>query len=570
MPATLPTNFNDFIHWAWPQFEPYYQDLIARSLTADNVAGWLADWTRVSKTVAETYSRLHVASTLNTADADAEKQYRSFLSDVLPRVEAAEQQLKQKLLASRLEPAEFGIPLRNMRTEAELFREANLPLLNEDRQLSLEYNKIVGTQSVMWNGEEVTMQQMRSVLLNPDRAARESAWRLYAQRWSASRAAINANWQKLIDVRRQIAANAAHPDYRSYKWRDLLRFDYTPDNCMEFHAAIEEVVVPAATRIYAAARARLKVDALRPWDLDPEYPAYPIYLPALHPFRDIPELMSKTAHVFQQVDPQLGKYYATMRRENLLDLDSRKGKAPGGYCTEFLISERPFIFMNAVGIRDDVRTMLHESGHAFHVFETNHLPYYQQLQVTMEFAEVASMAMELLAAPYLSDQRGGFYASMDYVRDRIEHLEHIILFWPYMAVVDAFQHWAHTHSEGRDPAACDAKWAELWRRFIPGIDWSGLDDALMTGWHRKQHIHRSPFYYVEYGLAQLGAVQVWRNALQDQAGALAMYRKALSLGGTVSLPELYKAAGAKFAFDAGTLREAVDLIETTIQQLNSK
>jgi oligoendopeptidase F len=326
-------------------------------------------------------------------------------------------------------------------------------------------------------------------------------------------------------------------------------------------------VVPAATRVYAKARQRLGVETLRPWDLDLDL--YPLSLPALHPFKDVEELMSKSAAIFRHVDPQLGEYYATLRREDLLDLDNRKGKAPGGYCTEFPITQRPFIFMNSVGVRDDVRTMLHESGHAFHVFETNHLPYLQQLAVTMEFAEVASMAMELLAAPYLSDKHGGFYTGDDYKRDRVEHLERIILFWPYMAIVDAFQHWVYTQPEGKDPRACDAKWAELWRRFMPGVDWSGLDDAMMTGWHRKQHIHRSPFYYVEYGLAQLGAVQVWRNALIDQAHALGAYRKALSLGATKALPELYATAGAKFAFDAGTLREAVTLIENTVAQFEA-
>jgi oligoendopeptidase F len=289
----------------------------------------------------------------------------------------------------------------------------------------------------------------------------------------------------------------------------------------------------------------------------------------LKPFENVADLIEKTEQIFQHVDPQLGEYYTIMRREGLLDLDNRKGKAPGGFCTEFPIAQRPFIFMNSVGVRDDVRTMLHESGHAFHVFETNTLPYIQQLQVTMEFAEVASMSMELLAAPYLPEKSGGFYTDQEAARDRVEHLERIILFWPYMAVVDAFQQWAHTQPEGADPAACDAKWTELQTRFMPGVDWSGLETEMMTGWHRKQHIHRAPFYYVEYGLAQLGAVQVWRNALRDQAASLANYRQALALGGTQSLPELYRAAGATFAFDAATLREAVELIETTIEQLQA-
>jgi oligoendopeptidase F len=226
--------------------------------------------------------------------------------------------------------------------------------------------------------------------------------------------------------------------------------------------------------------------------------------------------------------------------------------------------------MNAVGLHADVQTLLHEGGHAFHVFEFADLPYYQQMQVGMEFAEVASMAMELLAAPYLTASEGGFYSEEDAARARVEHLESIILFWPYMAVVDAFQHWVYEHhAEASNPRACDATWAELWERFMPGVDWTGLEEELVTGWHRKRHIPRAPFYYVEYGLAQLGAVQVWRNALSDQAGAVGRYRQALALGGTIPLPELYATAGAALAFDAEPLRAAVALLEQTIETLET-
>jgi oligoendopeptidase F len=563
--SDLPAEYHGFIHWTWSQYEPYYQNLNARSLSVDKVAAWLADWSHIAKIVQEAYSRLHLATTLDTADAEAEQHFNTFIGEVYPQVEAAEQQLKQKLLESQLEPAGFEIPLRNMRAEAALFRDANLPLLVENRMLGSEYNKIVGAQSVLWEGQELTLQQMRPIAQHPDRAVRERAWRLASDRWLADRSALNELWAKTVPLRKQIALNAGCADFREYRWRELLRFDYTPADCETFHAAIEEVAVPAANRIYARAQERLGVDQLRPWDCD--WDRDPLNYPALKPFENVVDLIEKTEQIFQHVDPQLGEYYAIMRREGLLDLDNRKGKAPGGFCTEFPIAQRPFIFMNSVGVRDDVRTMLHESGHAFHVFETHHLPYIHQLQVTMEFAEVASMSMELLAAPYLPEKFGGFYSEQEAARDRIEHLERIILFWPYMAVVDAFQQWAHTHPAGADPAACDAKWAELQARFMPGVDWSDLEAEMVTGWHRKQHIHRSPFYYVEYGLAQLGAVQVWRNARQDQAASLADYRQALALGGTQSLPELYRAAGAKFAFDAGTMREAVELIETTIEQL---
>jgi oligoendopeptidase F len=565
--AILPTDYHVFIHWTWPQFEPYYQDLNARTLAAGTVEAWLTDWSQISKIAQELTARLHIATTLNTADTRAETSYLTFLSDVNPQLETAEQELKQKLLDSGLEPAGFEIPLRNLRAEAALFREANLPLLVENRKLGSQYNKITGAQTVLWEGQELTLQQMRPITQNVDRAVRERAWRLASDRWLADRAAINELWTKLATLRRQIARNADCADYREYRWRELLRFDYTPEDCETFHAAIEEVAVPAATRIYTRARRRLGVDSVRPWDCDQDRD--PLNFPALKPFQTIDELTTKSGQIFQHVDPQLGEYYTIMEREGLLDLGNRKGKAPGAYCSEFPVKQRPFIFANSVGVRSDVRTVLHECGHAFHVFESNHLPYIQQQQVPMEFAEVASMSMELLAAPYLSTEFGGFYADPEAARDRVEHLERIILFWPYMATVDAFQQWAHTQPEGPDPDACDAKWLELQRRFMPGMDWSGLEAEMMTGWHRKQHIHRSPFYYVEYGLAQLGAVQVWRNALHDQAASLANYRRALSRGGTQSLPALFATAGAHFAFDAGTLHEAVELIENVIGQLEA-
>jgi oligoendopeptidase F len=270
------------------------------------------------------------------------------------------------------------------------------------------------------------------------------------------------------------------------------------------------------------------------------------------------------------VDPELGAYFDIMRADALLDLDNRKHKAPGGYCDAFYVPRRPFIFMNAAGLHDDVTTLLHEAGHSFHVLETAHLPYYHQLAVGNEFAEVASISMELLAAPFLEADRGGFYSPADAARARAEHLETSLLFWPYMAIVDAFQHWVYAHpDDAADSAQCDAQWAALWQRFRPGVDWTGLEDVRDTGWHRKLHIHLAPFYYVEYGLAQLGAVQVWANAVHDQPAAVRAYRAALALGGTAPLPILFQTAGARFAFDAPTLRQAVDLMETTIARLDS-
>jgi oligoendopeptidase F len=352
---------------------------------------------------------------------------------------------------------------------------------------------------------------------------------------------------------------------------DYLRFDYDPEDCKSFAAAIEKVVVPAATRIYQKRKQALGLDTLRPWDLVDGWfsrPTSPANTPQLKPFASIDELKSKTSAIFHHVDPVLGGYFDRTVAEGLTDLDNRKNKAPGAYCTSYTSIRKPFIFVNAVGTHEDVMTTLHESGHSFHIYETASIPYVHQLAVPMEFAEVASMGMELLASPYLTKANGGFYSEAEAARARVEHLEGMILFWPFMAVVDSFQQWVYENPKaGADTAACDKKWGDLWDRFIPGVDYSGLEEIKVTGWHRKLHIHQVPFYYVEYGLAQLGAVQIFGNARSNQASAVAAYRKALSLGGKVTLPELFSTARAKFAFDVPTVKKAVDLMETVVEEL---
>lgn len=563
---TLPPSAQAALDWDWPRFAPYFENLRDRPLDAASVAGWLADWTKVGELLHELYARLYVATTVNTADTDAQQRFHAFLEEVIEPAQAAEQQLKEKLLASGLEPAGFEVALRNMRAEAALFREENLPLFTQEQKLNNEYDQIIGAQTVEWDGEERTLPQLQPVYQELDRDRRERAWKLAAARQLDDREALNALWQKLLPLRRQMAANAGFDNYRAFRWQQFNRFDYTPDDCLSFQAAIEAAVVPAARRIYARRQARLGLDALRPWDLNVD----PLGRNPLRPFQSVADLESRTEAIFRRVDPQLGAHFATMRREGLLDLDNRKGKAPGGYQIDFTQVKRPFIFMNAVGVHDDVQTLLHEGGHAFHCFESASLPYMQQRDYSAEIAEVASMSMELLAAPYLTEESGGFYTPADAARARIEHLEGLIQFWPYMAVVDAFQHWVYTNPDAAmNPANCDAAWSDLWDRFMQGIDYSGLEAEKATGWQRKLHIFQIPFYYVDYGLAQLGAVQVWRNALSDQTGAVAAYRRALALGGTRPLPELFAAAGAKFAFDTATVREAVELVERTLDQLEA-
>lgn len=567
MLATLPKTVDEVKEWDWQTLEPYYRELEETELTPANIDEWLKAWTDLQGLAGGKFALLNLAHTQNTADLAIQNELNSLRQTLDPPIKQAEQRLTEKLLASGLQAEGMGVALRQMRVQADIFREANLALSIEEQKLIMEFNRITGAQTVEFEGREQTLQQLRSVLQSDDRARREASWRAGSDRQLADRTALNNLYSQLLRLRQQMAENAGEPDYRALRWKMLNRFDYTPQDCETFHAAIEEVVVPAAARVLERRRQRLGLDSVRPWDLDVD----PSGLPPLRPFQDTEELAGKAQRVFSRVDPLFGDYFATMRRENLLDLPNRKNKGPGAYCTQVPVGEkrRPFVFMNGVGIGPDVVTIHHESGHAFHNFETLKLPYAHQRYTGSEFAEVASMSMELLASPYLAESEGGYYTQEEAKRARTDLLEKIILFWPYMAVVDAFQHWAYTNVDAAvDPANCDRKWGELWARFMGAEDWSGLEDARVTGWHRKLHIFRYPFYYVEYGLAQLGAVQVFANALKDQARAVQLYHGALKLGKTVTLPELFKAAGTRFGFDNNLLREAVNLLESQLEKLS--
>lgn len=560
----LPQSIDEINPRCWETFEPYFTELQQRELDSSNMRQWLLDWSQLWRLYEESYAMIYVEKSLDTTDAAREKAFLDFVNNVEPKVRVAEQALKERLLALDVPDEDMVLVLRNMRNEFELFRESNISILTELAKLENEYDKITGDLKTDWDGEEKNLVQLRSLLNEKDRTVRAHAWKTMMDLWLSQRQSLNELYADMLGLRVQVAANADLPDYRAYSFREKGRFDYTPEDCYTFHEAIEAVVVPAARRIYEKKRQRLGLDVLRPWDVDVDTSS----AAPLQPYQGQDALIQGSLNIFNQVDPELGRYFATMAEEELLDLDTRAGKALGGYCMTLDLRKRPFIFMNGVGTHDDVQTLLHEAGHAFHVFETAALPLVWQTAKPMEIAEVASMAMEKIAAPYMTKERGGFYTMSEAARARIEHLEKEILFLPYMAVVDAFQHWVYMNPEAAaDAANCDATWNALWDRFMPGVDWSGFEAARMTGWHRKLHIFTVPFYYIEYGMAQIGALQVWRNSLSDQTGALAAYRRALSLGGTKPLPELFAAAGAEFRFDTDMLTELMALVEETIEAL---
>jgi oligoendopeptidase F len=545
----------------WNTVQPHVEQLLDADLQPESVQRWLQQWSDLSAVIYEANAQIQREITENTADAEAEQRFLTFVEKILPQVRVADQALRDKLLRVEgyVPSAETREMVRRFRAEASIYRDENVPLLSELMVLENEYGKITGALTIDWDGETETLPKARQRQHSLDRSERERAWRLEMVAYASVREELNNLYLKMLPLRRQLARNAGLADYRAYRWLEFCRFDYTPQDCQTFHDAIEQAFVPLANKITAELGAMLGLESVRPWDIEVDPYGEP-----LKPFEDVSELVAGARRIFEQVDPVLASHFAGMQ-EGFLDLASRPNKAPGGYCESFPVSGKPYIFMNAVGMHDDVSTLLHEGGHAFHFMESRRHSLLWNHGAPMEFSEVASMSMELLSAPYLEASKGGFYSARDAQRARASELRITTRFLPYMAVVDAFQHWVYVDApEDVTPADLDATWSRLWDRFMPGLDFTGLQAVKETGWHRKLHIFQAPFYYVEYGLAQLGALQVWRNALRDQKQAVADYRAALATGNTRSLSELFQIAGASFAFDRGTVGELAALIEAQL------
>ena len=556
-----PEAFKDAV---WEDILPHFQALLERPLTAANVEQWLADWSRLESLIQEAGARASFAYTCDTTDPAKEALQLRFGMQVYPKAQEQRVKLQERLVELGYTRPDLDTTIQRFRNQMELFRDTNVPLNAELSKLSTEWSKINGRMTVQWDGEEKTPAQLLPFLMDTDRDVRERAFKTRAKPYLETRDQVAGIFDGMYDLRQKIAANAGFRNYRDYVHQEKNRFDYTPDDCLRWHEAVESAVLPAVARILDRRRKELGLDKLRPWDVavDPHGRA------ALKPFTEVRTLIDHSAHVFQQVDPAFAKYYKRMDQANLLDLDNRKGKAPGGYCNTLSFSKLPLIFMNAVGVDGDVRTMLHEAGHAFHSFEASAQPLVFQRHPGHEMAEVASMSMELLSSPFIGKSNGGFYDEEDAKRSNIELLEGIVMFFPHCASVDAFQHWIYLNKEGRDADARDAKWLEIRTRFERDtIDWSGLERERIARWYQQPHFFGSPFYYIEYGIAQLGALQVWRNSLRDPKEAVRKYREALALGATKPLPELFKAAGARMIFDAPGMKELVSVVEEQLDKL---
>lgn len=552
----LPETAAGFADATWADVAVRYQELADAAVDASTLEPWLARWSRLDELVTEAASLAMIAYTCDTADPTKEAAHLRFSTEILPQLEEAEVGLAKKLVTIGTDRPDFVTTLRRFRTAIEIFREANVPLVAEAEGLAAKYQQITGTMMAPWEGVEVPLPRLSPFLKSADRSVREAAWRAATAPYVAARDELASLFDRMVALRTTMAANAGFADYRDYIFAAKCRFDYTPADCERLHEAIAETVGPALLRALAARRERLGLDAIRPWDLavDPWRAAPPV------PYQTIAELQEGAARIFTAVDPVLGGQFRTMMTEGLLDLESRTGKAPGGYCDTLHARGRPFVFMNAAGIPEDVTTLLHEAGHCFHAFASHALPFIWQRHPGAESAELASMSMELLAAPHLG-RPTGYYDAPDAISTRLEHLEDILISLAHIASVDAFQSWIYTSPDGADAAARDQAWLRLRERFDPGTDWTGLEAERVSRWYRQLHIFLYPFYYIEYGLAQIGALQVWRNARRHPVEAVAAYRRFLALGATKPLPELYRAAGVELTFDKAVLAELVAMVE---------
>jgi oligoendopeptidase F len=549
----------------WPQIAPLFGRLENRApqiKTAAELEKWLLDWSELNAALDEESSRRYIAMTCHTDNADAEKAYLHFVEHVEPQLKPRQFALEQIYVAhplrEKLSRDRFFIFNRDVKNHVELFRPENVALETEEAKLSQQYQKLIGAQTVNFRGEEKTLVQMGRYLEEPDRALRQEAWELVAKRRLQDAEKCEEIFDGLIKLRTQIAKNAGFENYRDFAFRQKARFDYTPENCLQFHDAVEKEIVPAVREIQNERKRQLKLEKLRPWDLAVD----PQNRPPLKPFGEVGEMVSRTQKIFDHLDAGLAENFQEMQNLKLLDLDNRKGKAPGGYQSTLSEARVPFIFMNAIGLQRDVETILHEAGHAFHAQATRDEDLYAYRGAPIEFCEVASMSMELLGNEFLEE----FYSTPEANRARKTHLEGIIGFFPWMATVDAFQHWIYTHAN-HTRAERKAAYLKLMDRFGGDVDYSGCEAARAYSWQRQLHIFIHPFYYVEYGIAQLGALQVWANSKADKAKALDDYKKSLALGGSRPLPELFAAAGCKFQFDVATIKPLIQLANSELKKL---
>lgn len=555
----------EFAITTWESLEPFLKNLVDRGINnLQELEQWLHDASELEAVISEEASWRQIRVTCDTENKSLEESFVFFMMEIQPRIQTYSDKLNKKLIenpfAGELDSKKYFTYLRNVKKNIDLFRKENIPLQAELNVESQHYAMIAGKMTVQVKGQEYTLQQATKFLENPDRKLREEVYRKINERRLQDKKDLDELFTRLVNKRQQMALNSGFENYRDFRFVELGRFDYTKNDCFQFHDAVHEYVMPLVNEIYENKKKRLRLSTLRPWDIDAE----PQGTEPLHPFKNGDELVEKTISCFQELDPFFGDCLSKMKAMGHLDLESRKGKAPGGYNMPLMESGAPFIFMNAAGQLDDVTTIVHEGGHAVHSFLTHNLELNGFKEYPTEIAEVASMSMELFSM----DHWNVFFDNKnELVRAKEQQLERVITIFPWIATIDKFQHWVYEH-----PGHSLEERADNWMRILeefssPVIDFSGLNEYRRYYWQRQLHLFEVPFYYIEYGIAQLGAIGLWKQFKQNKKQTLSNYINALSLGGTKTLPELFKTAGLSFDFSSGPVSELMKFVKKEMDSL---
>ena len=558
----LPT---DFKLTDWEALLPYFEELKDRDIDSkEKLEKWLADVSELEAVVSEDACWRQIKMTCDTTNKEFEEAFTYFCMEIEPKMKPYNFELNKKLLAcpftKELDNSLFFPYLRSVDNAAKLYRDENVPLQADANLLAQQYGVISGAMGIEVDGKEYTMQQAAKLLQSPDRSLRETVFTKMSNRRQQDKDKLNELFDKLLAIRQKIAVNAGFENYRDYKFRELGRFDYTVADCFAFHEAVREHILPLHAMLIKHRQKKLGVDVMRPWDGDAE----PVGTTPLHPFKDGAELSQKAVKVFNNLSPYFSGCLETMQQMNRLDLESRKGKAPGGYNCPLAETGVPFIFMNAAGTMGDVITMMHEGGHAVHSFLSDPLPLSAFKEYPMEIAELASMSMELFSMEHWDVF---FKDENELKRARLEEMERVISVLPWIATIDKYQHWIYTHP-GHTVKEREENWMAILTEFSTGItDWSGFEEYRTNFWQKQLHLFEVPFYYIEYGIAQLGAMAMWRQYRQNKEQALGNYMKALSMGYTKTLRELYTAAGIKFDFSPAYIKEIADFVTPVLKEM---
>lgn len=556
----------DLIIDAWEKIESYYTDLLSRDISnKGNFVKWLQDISELEAILEEDMAWRYIKMSINTKDETLSNNYTFFVTEIQPKLAPLEDQLNRMLTASPFtqelkEDSAYAILLRSIENALNLYREENIPIQAELAEESQKYGALSAAQSIEHDGETITMQRAALYLKETDEALRKEVFEKMGNRRREDFDKFDELFESLLKKRHQVALNAGFDNFRDYKLQAMGRFDYSVQDCRDFHQSVKSTIVPVVKELQQERLNKLGKDKFKPWDLDVD----PKGKLPLKPFQKGADLLNGSIKMFNRVDPYFGDCLATMSEMGHLDLESKDGKSPGGYNYPLYEIGVPFIFMNAVGSQRDLVTMVHEGGHAVHSFLSRELEITGFKSLPSEVAELASMAMELLTM----DQWHEFYANEDDLkRAKKEQLETILRLLPWIAQVDEFQHWLY---ENHDHTAEQRHkyWVELSTQYGTGItDWTGYEDLQRTSWQRQLHIFEVPFYYIEYGIAQLGALGVWKNSLEDKPKAIQSYKNALKLGYTRSIPEIYAAAGVEFNFTEANITSLASFVQTQLEAL---